>query len=284
MDDTPQTTGLPAEEESGRSTLGSGLPVGLTASTGPALPYAAAPASSRAPSWVLPMIILALVAGLGIGMAIGLLIGGRGDSGQATTTTSAAGPTTTAAGPTTTVPWEAADAYGATVTVVGSPLPVLGSAATDAAVGLPLPEITGTDFAGNSLTIAADGKAKLIVALAHWCPYCNAEVPILMDWYPAGVPEGVEVISLSVYSDPAKANFPPATWLRQAGWDLPLIADDEARTLVTTLGIPAVPFWLLVSADGTVMERGTGQVEAAALDTIVAGLAATLAATTTTAP
>jgi len=233
-----------------------------------------------------PMIILALVAGLGIGMAIGLLIGGRDDSGQATTTTSAAGPTTTtsAAGPTTTVPWEAADAYGATVTVVGSPLPVLGSAATDAAVGLPLPEITGTDFAGNSLTIAADGKAKLIVALAHWCPYCNAEVPILMDWYPAGVPEGVEVISLSVYSDPAKANFPPATWLRQARWDLPLIADDEARTLVTTLGIPAVPFWLLVSADGTVMERGTGQVEAAALDTIVAGLAATLAATTTTAP
>lgn len=278
MDDTPQTDRLPSDDQSGYSTLGPGLPVGLTASAGAAPRPAATPVASRAPSWVTPMILLALVAGLGIGMAIGLLVGGRDDSGRAATTTAGnAGSTTTAGGAT-------ADAYGATVLVAGNPLPVLGSTATDAAVGLPLPEITGTDFAGNSLTIAADGKAKLIVALAHWCPYCNAEVPILMDWYPAGVPEGVEVISLSVFADPVKADFPPAAWLRRAGWDLPLLADDEGHTLVTTLGIPAVPFWLLVSADGTVMERGTGQVEAAALDTIVAGLAATVAGTTTTTP
>jgi thiol-disulfide isomerase/thioredoxin len=278
VDDTPQTDRLPSGDESGHSALGPGLPVGLTASAGAATRSTASPVASRAPSWVTPMILLALVAGLGIGMAIGLLVGGGDDSGQAATTTAGnAGPTTTAGGAT-------ADAYGATVRVAGNPLPVLGSTATDAAVGLPLPEITGTDFAGNSLTIAADGKAKLIVALAHWCPYCNAEVPILMDWYPAGVPEGVEVISLSVFSDPAKAEFPPAAWLRRAGWDLPLLADDEGNTLVTTLGIPAVPFWLLVSADGTVMERGTGQVEAAALDTIVAGLAATVASANTTTP
>jgi len=212
------------------------------------------------------MILLALVAGLGIGMALGLLVGGRNDSGQAATTTTSGA---------------AADAYGATVRVVGNPLPALGSTGTDAAVGLPLPEITGTDFAGNSLTIADDGKAKLIVALAHWCPYCNAEVPILMDWYSAGLPEGVEVISLSVYSDPTRGSFPPAAWLRQAGWDLPLLADDEGQTLVATLGIPAVPFWLLVSADGTVLQRATGQLDAATLDGIVAALAATVAGATT---
>ncbi|MFH1329972.1 MAG: TlpA disulfide reductase family protein [Actinomycetota bacterium] len=283
MDDTPHTGQLPSGEESGGA-LDPGLPVGLAASAG-ATPYpAASPAPSPTPSWVVPMILLALVAGLGIGLAIGLLVGGNDGSGQAATTTTAAGPTTTAGDPTTTLPWETADAYGATVTVAGNPLPMLGSAATDTAVGLPLPEITGTDFAGNALTIAADGKAKLIVALAHWCPYCNAEVPILMDWYPAGVPDGVEVITLSVYSDPAKANFPPATWLRQAEWDLPLLADDEGRTLVTALGIPAVPFWLLVSADGTVIERGTGQVEAATLDQIVEALAATAEGATTTVP
>jgi thiol-disulfide isomerase/thioredoxin len=277
VDDTPLIDGPSSGEASGGS-LGPGLPVGLNASARPALPSAAAPAAPRAPSWVVPMILLALVAGLGIGLAVGVLIGGGNDSAQAATTT------TPGAGPTTTVPWETGDAYGATVTVVGSPLPVLGSAATDAAVGLPLPEITGTDFACNTLTIAADGRAKLIVALAHWCPYCNTEVPILMDWYSAGVPEGVEVISLSVYSDPTRGNFPPAAWLRQAAWDLPLIADDEGHTLVATLGIPAVPFWLLVNADGTVMQRATGQLDAATLEGIVAALAATVAGATTTTP
>ncbi len=37
-----------------------------------------------------------------------------------------------------------------------------------------------------------------------------------------------------------------------------------------------MPFWLLVSADGTVMERGTGQVGADVLDGIVEALAATV--------
>jgi len=163
------------------------------------------------------------------------------------------------------------------VVVTGNALPVFNSAAADTAVGLPMPLIEGTDFAGNPLAISADGRAKLIVGLAHWCPYCNNEVPILNDWYAAGLPDGVDVIALHVYTDPAKPHFPPATWVGEVAFTLPLIADDESRTLVRTLGIPAVPFWLLVSADGTVMERGTGQVEADVLDGIVAALAATVA-------
>lgn len=241
---------------------GSGLPVGLASSADAAARPATAVA--RVPSWVAPMVVLALVAGLGIGLAVGLLIGGNDGSGRAATTTTAA--------PTSTAPWETSDAYGGAVTIVGNPLPVLGSATTDTAVGLPLPQISGTDFAGNPLTIAANGKAKLIVALAHWCPYCNSEVPILRDWYAAGIPEGVEVISLSVYTDPTRSNFPPAAWLSDAGWNLPLIADDDTQTLVATLGIPAVPFWLIVAADGTILERATGQVPTETLDRIIATL------------
>jgi len=234
------------------------LRVGLKAPRGGSTP------GTRLPSWVVPALILTLVGGFGGGLAVGLLVAGAGDSGEAATTTTGPAPTT--------APWEPADAYGATVAVDGSPLPMLGSAETDTAIGRPLPVITGTDFAGRPLTIAADGRPKLIVALAHWCPYCNAEVPILQEWYAGAGAEGIDVVTLSVYTDPNRSNFPPAAWLAEARWDLPLIADDSQRTLVTTLGIPAVPFWLLVSADGTVLQRLTGQLPAESLDAIAATL------------
>lgn len=242
-----------------------GLPVGLGASS-------AQPGGSRLPSWVIPMVVLALVAGLGIGLAVGMLIGGKNDSGQAATTTGA----TSTTGPATTAAWQPEDAYGAGVTVDGNALPPYNSEAADTAIGLPMPPLAGTDFAGNTVSIGADGRAKLIVALAHWCPYCNNEVPILNEWYAAGIPDGVDVIALHVYADPTRPHFPPAAWVEEVGFSLPLIADDESRTLVRTLGIPAVPFWLLVSADGTVMERATGQVGADVLDGIVEALAATV--------
>ncbi len=273
MTDHPGTGDSPAAEGGGRGALEPGLPVGL-AVTAPVQPAVTA-APPRAPGWVVPMIILALVAGLGVGLAIGVLVGGHGDSGQAATTTTGAA---------TTVPWEPAQAYGAAVAVQGEALPVLSDTAEDLAVGLAMPQITGTDYAGNSRAITANGKAKLIVALAHWCPYCNAEVPILNAWYAAGLPEGIEVIALSVYADPNKANFPPATWVTDTGFSLPLIADDEARTVVRALGIPAVPFWVAVLPDGRVALRSTGQLEASTLDQIVAALLTPPESTTTTTP
>lgn len=244
--------------------LEAGLPVGFAAASRAGTP--------RLPSWVIPMIVLALVAGLGVGLAVGMLIGGADDSGQAATTSGA----TSTSGATTTAAWEPSDAYGAAVAVGGNALPPYNSEAADTAVGLPMPQLAGTDFAGNPLAIEADGRAKLIVGLAHWCPYCNNEVPILNDWYAAGIPDGVDVVVLHVYADPARPHFPPASWVEELELALPLIADDESRTLVRTLGIPAVPFWLLVSADGTVMERATGQVGADVLDGIVEALAATV--------
>lgn len=265
MNDTVSAGGS-SPEEGGRGPLDSGLQVGL-AGSGPG----AAAGAGRAPSWVVPMIVLALVAGLGVGLAVGLLVGNNDGSGQAATTT-------------TTTAWDPADAYGATIAATGDALPMLSMSSDqpDTALGLPLPGIAGTDYAGNPLAIAADGRPKLIVALAHWCPYCNAMIPILEEWYAAGLPEGLEVVSLSVYANSTRANFPPASWLAAAGWSLPLIADDAAGTLAATLGIPAVPYWLLVSADGTVLARTTGQRDAAFLDGAVAAL--TGAATTTTVP
>lgn|GEM_PF-267251 len=286
MDQIPPTPTPPAGGEDRPSPLEPGFPVGRGASDipRPADQLGSGPAGSRTPSWVVPMLVLALIAGLGIGMAVGLLVGGRGGSGEAapiTTTTVAPATTSTTAAPTTTAPWNTSDAYGAPISVDGDALPALRDGQADTAIGLMIPEITGTDFAGNTVSITANGRAKMIVALAHWCPYCNDELPIVRDWYAAGIPGDVEVISLHVYSDPSRPHFPPADWLRENQWNVPLIADDESRTLVAALGIPAVPFWLVVGADGKVLERATGLVQATVLDTIAAALDAESAGGTT---
>ena len=64
-----------------------------------------------------------------------------------------------------------------TVTVEGDALPVLTDPATDAASGMTAPTVTGADWEDNESSIAPDGRAKILVFLAHWCSHCQAEVP-----------------------------------------------------------------------------------------------------------
>jgi len=261
-----------------------GLPVGRLASERAGVAGSPAP-PGRPPlfSAALPMIILALVAGLGIGLAIGLLIN-RGDTPEAATTTTApAASTTLAPDGTSTTSGGAAPAY-AVVTVSGTALPVLQQGVEDTAVGLAVPEINGADFDGNAQAITANGNGKLIVALAHWCPFCNQELPVLSDWYSAAdLPANVEVILLNVFTDPTRDNFPPSTWLAQSPWSGPVIADDEAGSLARALGIASVPYNLLVAPEGTVTGRITGGLSVEQLDSAVEFLAG-LSTTTTTTP
>jgi len=268
-----------------------GMPVGRLAADGAGAGGGPArPPRGRTISPALPLIILALVAGLGIGLAIGLLVN-RGGTQEAATTSSAAASTlppdgtaatsTTSGGTATTV--DTTGAYGV-VTVSGAALPVLQQGVQDTALGLAVPEISGVDFDGNAQVITANGRGKLIVALAHWCPYCNQELPVLRDWYDgADLPPEVEVILLNVFTNPARDNFPPRTWLAQFSWSGPVLADDAQGSLATALGIASVPHNLLVSPDGTVAARVTGGLTAEQLDSAVEFLAG-LSATTTTTP
>lgn len=47
-------------------------------------------------------------------------------------------------------------------------LPTYTAGSADSAVGMALPEITGTDFDGNTVAITDDGRPKLLLNLAHW--------------------------------------------------------------------------------------------------------------------
>jgi hypothetical protein len=56
----------------------------------------------------------------------------------------------------------------ADVSVSGGSLPPLPEEGADPAVGMTMPEVTGESFDGTPVTITNDGRAKVILFLAHW--------------------------------------------------------------------------------------------------------------------
>lgn len=162
-------------------------------------------------------------------------------------------------------------------TVTGQPLLLLPDGVQDPAIGTPAPEVTGADFDGTPVEITNDGNAKIIIFVAHWCPHCQNEVPVVQAWLDGGpLPEGIDFYSVATSSSATRPNFPPSAWLKREGWTAPVIVDDEINTVGSSFGLTAFPFWVFVAPDGTVAARVTGEVTPDVLDTAVASLAAQL--------
>lgn len=167
------------------------------------------------------------------------------------------------------------DAFGTPV-ITGSPLFAFASGAADSAVGLPAPRVQGADFDGTPVAIGDDGRAKMIVFLAHWCPFCQQEVPEVVRWVEArSLPEGVDLYAVITGTDRMRANYPPSQWLEREGWEAPILVDDEATTVARSFGLNAFPFWVFVAADGTVWGRTSGLLGVSVLDDVARSLAET---------
>jgi thiol-disulfide isomerase/thioredoxin len=144
-------------------------------------------------------------------------------------------------------------------TVTGDALP-LAADGTDLALGLPIPEVDGADFAGNEVTITRDGRPKILLFLAHWCSHCQAEVPVVQDWVAAGsLPDGLDLVGIATSTSSTRPNFPPSEWLEREGWETPTIVDDAEFSVGTAFGLDAFPFWVFVAPDGTVAGRTSGE-------------------------
>jgi thiol-disulfide isomerase/thioredoxin len=139
----------------------------------------------------------------------------------------------------------------------------------DPAVGRPIPAVEGRSFDGTPVNIKADGRPKLIVFLAHWCPHCQREVPVVQAWLDAnGMPAGVDLISVVTAIDPNRPNYPPDAWLAREHWSVPVIVDADGQ-IATRYGLTAFPFWVAVRADGTVAHRVAGELTPDQLDGLV---------------
>jgi cytochrome c biogenesis protein CcmG/thiol:disulfide interchange protein DsbE len=160
------------------------------------------------------------------------------------------------------------------ITVTGEALPVFDSVstATDTAIGLPAPVVSGKGFTGTEITTDGAGTPTLLVFLAHWCPHCQREVPLLVQWEKDGsTPTGVDVIAVATGTDPANPNFPPSEWLAReefpALW--PVIADSADKKAANAFGLSGYPYFVLVDAQGNVFKRLSGEIPMDELTAII---------------
>ena len=152
------------------------------------------------------------------------------------------------------------------VVVVGDPLPKFGDGA-DTAIGMTAPVLEGFGFLGNEVT-TTPGTPMLLVFLAHWCPFCQKEVPVLVNWNSSGtVPDNLDVIAVTTGTDEAQPNFPPSVWLANEKWPelWPVLVDNKDQTAANTFGLAGYPFMVLIGEDGKVLWRNSGETSAEAL-------------------
>lgn len=157
------------------------------------------------------------------------------------------------------------------VTVEGEALPFFDASAADPAVGITAPTVTGSDWNDNEYTIGPDGRAKIVIMLAHWCPHCQAEVPIVQDWVDGGgLPEGVDLYGVTVLTNRLRdgSTWPPSEWLDDEGWTSPTIMDDVGGTVVTAYGLTSTPTYVILGPDNENIGRLAGEIGIGGLEAV----------------
>jgi thiol-disulfide isomerase/thioredoxin len=150
------------------------------------------------------------------------------------------------------------------VTVTGDVLPAFDSAVKpDPAVGMLAPVLSGKGFTGNVVTTESTGTPTLVVFLAHWCPHCQREVPLLVEWEKSGnMPTSIDIVAVATGTDSANPNFPPSEWLARenfpATW--PVMADSADKVGGDAFGLSGYPYFVLIGGDGKVLWRASGEV------------------------
>jgi cytochrome c biogenesis protein CcmG/thiol:disulfide interchange protein DsbE len=156
------------------------------------------------------------------------------------------------------------------VTVDGTALPTPPDSGADPAIGAKVPTLHGFAFDGSPLDITPGGRAKMVVFLAHWCPHCNREIPVLQSWAASGgVAADVDIIGVSTAVTAERDNYPPSLWLSGKQWTWPVLADSKASDAAKAYGVGGFPTFVIVGADGTVKVRSSGELPVADLDTLV---------------
>ena len=147
------------------------------------------------------------------------------------------------------------------MTISGDALPEFaGQNDMDIASGLPAPLFSAPNENSEIVSLDKNGNAKALLFLAHWCGYCQTEVPVIQNLInTVGVPNGVEIIAIATSIDRGRENYPPQKWLSDEGWSETQIYDLN-REIGTAYGINAFPYWVFLDKDLNVVVRQTGNI------------------------
>ena len=142
-------------------------------------------------------------------------------------------------------------------------LPPFEQGQPDAALGVVLGDVTGPEYYSQTdLTVdPADGTIRAWMVWAHWCPYCQQELPDLTEWYAANAENypNVELLSVTTSIDPTRGN-PLEPYLDELQLSFPAIVDAD-MSLAGQFGTSAFPFWVFTAPDGTTLLRIAGYLE-----------------------
>lgn len=157
------------------------------------------------------------------------------------------------------------------VTVDGEPLPALPDSGADPALGLVAPELHGESFDGSPVAVTHDGRPKLVLFVAHWCPHCQREVPLIAQHLTDNpLPAGIDLVTVATSTSANQPNFPPSSWLAAIPWTTPTMADSDTFDAAVAFGLKAFPYFVALDADGKVVARTTGEISTDDFDAIVA--------------
>ncbi|CAB4363177.1 MAG: redoxin domain-containing protein [Actinobacteria bacterium] len=136
----------------------------------------------------------------------------------------------------------------------------------DPAVGQKVPPIQLTT---GELTV---DSPTLFVFVAHWCPHCAKEIPLLQQAIDDGTLAGVRVVMVSTAASTSGANYPPASWLASLGWTGETVNDTTSSDgapgmMAGYFGTPGFPYVVMVGSDGLVTARASGEMP---IDDVVA--------------
>ena len=147
--------------------------------------------------------------------------------------------------------------------VEGNLLPAFaGDNDDNVAPGLPAPIFSAPNEFSEIVSLEKNGNAKALLFLAHWCGYCQKEVPVVQGFIDsAGVPPGVDVIAIATSIDRGRENYPPQKWLADEGWSETQIYDLD-REIGNAYGLSAFPYWVFLDKDLNVVARRTGNLPA----------------------
>ena len=126
------------------------------------------------------------------------------------------------------------------------------------ALGLSAPTFSAPDQNSEIFNLEKNGNSKALLFLAHWCPHCQREVPVVQSFIDSnGVPPGIDVIAVATSIDRGRDNYPPQEWLEREGWSETQIYDLD-REIGEAYGLNAFPYWVFLDKDLNVIARRTG--------------------------
>lgn len=165
------------------------------------------------------------------------------------------------------------------VTVEGDGLPFVQTGANDPAVGQIAPTVTGESIDGGELTIGPGDNAKIVVMLAHWCPHCQREVPLIQSWVDSGgLPEGVDLYGATVLTNRVRDGdtWPPQDWLNEQGWTTPTIMDDQGGSIASAYGMTGTPTYVVLGPNNENLGRLSGEIGVEGFNALASLAAASL--------